>query len=152
MSWVLAYLLFLVTAVLLFQATYRKGATWASRVRDWVLSLLPIAILFGDYPIVYLQHLRDCKADAGLKIYIQPTKSDSFRVNYQDTSCTEPEAKGVLYEFYPKLKMVEATECGKDTAHTNFYSFSVTSTKTPNFLTIGVLKKHQSQNPRMISI
>ena len=106
MNWLLAYLLLFIIIILLCWVTFKEGATWKSRIVGWGLLLLPVALFMWDYPVVYYQHVRDCKADGGLKVLIKPEKVEQVQFNGEYYG--ESTAHSNLHKFYPYIKLVEA--------------------------------------------
>jgi len=132
MSWALAFLFILILIVLAFWEGLKKGATWKSRLKGWAwLSLpVPMYLLMTGYFTTYYQHIQDCKAEGGLKVFIEPNKTDRIQVRLQNKSSGELEAKGILYDSYPSLKTVEAVGNTVESVvePEQFYSYSVLST------------------------
>ncbi len=133
MSWLLAYLLvFLNIVLLVLVLTFTKS--WKSRIIGWILLILPVPLylLATGYFTAYYQHVRDCKADGGLKVFIQPEKVESIRLRLESGSSGESAAHSYLHKFYPHIKQVEALgEAIESILKPNqFYSYSVISTST----------------------
>ncbi len=133
MNWLLAYLLlFLNLALLVFVGIYAKS--WKSRIFGGMLLILPVPLylIATGYFTAYYQHVRDCKADGGLKVFIQPEKVESFRLRLESGSSGESAAHSYLHKFYPHIKQVEALgEAIESILKPNqFYSYSIISTST----------------------
>ena len=100
----------------------KKIHAWKGRIAAWMLLLLPVAIYMWDYPVVYYRHQQACKAEGGLKILVQPEKTDRVQLDgaYQSFADAEGVYKGskgglryiyaedLLSRFSPRLKLVEA--------------------------------------------
>jgi hypothetical protein len=137
MNWLLAYLLlFLNLALLVFVGIYAKS--WKSRVIGGILLILPVPLYLvaTGYFTAYYQHVRDCKADGGLKVLIQPEKVGEIQMDSK-SFFDEKTAQDTLHEFYPHLKIVEAVGNSKDMTKNakQYFSYSVMSTnnsKHPN--------------------
>lgn len=125
MSWLLAYLLLSIIIILMFWVGFKKDATWKSRLKGWGLLLLPVAIYMWDYPVVYYQHVRDCKSEGGLRIFIQPVKAE--HVQFNTGPYDESTAHSKLHKFYPHLKLVETTGNTRDKAKNpnGYFSYSL---------------------------
>lgn len=136
MNWFLAYLLLLIIIILLFWVGLKKDATWGSRIKGWSLLILPVPIylLMTGYFTAYYQHVRDCKADGGLKVLIQPEKVEQVQLDSYSFGVSDGEsyAKGFLYTFYPKLKLVE--DKSSNGRGYKYFSYSVTSTSNSKYL------------------
>lgn len=118
MSWLLAYLLlFLNLSLLVFVGIYAKS--WKSRVIGGILLILPVPLYLvaTGYFTAYYQHVRDCKADGGLKVLIQPEKAEKVRL--EGRNYDEGAAQNTLQKFHPHLKLVEAVEAN------SYYAYSV---------------------------
>lgn len=89
-----------------------KTRTWKRRAIGWGVLAIPLVLWLWDLPIIKVNHYLACKREGGLKVYIQPEKTDRVRLdgdqqlfNYDDV-----DAKYVLQKFYPMVKFVEAKE------------------------------------------
>lgn len=132
MTWVLAYLLIAILIVPAYQIAFEEGITWKSRLTRWFLLALPVPLymLMTGYFTTYYQHIEDCDTDGGLKVFIQPEKSDGLQVRAPNSSYGETMAKGILYENYPAIRFVEATGRLRDSVRNPgvFFTYSISST------------------------
>ena len=109
--------------VSLFILAGKKSKTWKGRFIGWLLLLAPVAIYMWDYPVVYYQHQRDCKAEGGLRVLIQPEKAD--RVQLDGDSYNEGSAHFFLYGYSPKVVLVEATESLHGQKSTGYFAYTL---------------------------
>jgi hypothetical protein len=133
MSWFLAYLLlFFNLALLVFVGIYAKS--WKSRVIGGMLLILPVPLylIATGYFTAYYQHVRDCKAEGGLKVLIRSEKLEQIRLRLESKSAGESAAHNYLHEFYPHLKQVEALGGAVESIikPNQFFTYSVISTNT----------------------
>lgn len=128
MPWVLAYLLIAILIPIAYKIAFEEGITWKSRLTRWFFLALPVFLymLLTGYFTTNYQHIKDCDADGGLKVFIQPEKSDSLQL----LSRGESSAQSILYHHYPTLKFVEAQGDSRESRRNPaaFFSYSVKST------------------------
>lgn len=112
----------------LFVLAGAKAETWSQRLMWWALLSMPVVFRYWDYPIVYYQHQRACQEEGGLRVHIQPEKSDRLRLD--GDSFYEGSAKSILWKFWPRLTVVEATEDYHSQERTGYFTYTVDPTST----------------------
>ena len=104
MSWLLFYLLAALHPVAFLVIAWRCE-TWKRRLLFWALLPLPAIWYCWDYYVIKIDHAQMCAAEGGLKVLIQPEKTDRARI-FGEASEFSP--KDILERFYPQVKVVEA--------------------------------------------
>lgn len=94
--------------LLLFILAGAKNDTWKERFRWWVILLIPLVFWLWDYPVIKYQHEQACKQDGGLRVLIQPEKTDLIQLDGNHYGYRY--AEEFLEKHYPKLQVVEARE------------------------------------------
>lgn len=80
--------------------------TWLARFQIWGLLSIPLILWLWDYPVIQYRHEQACAKDGGLRVLIPPDKTDRFQLDGKRFA--KSAAEGLLREFYPKIKVVEA--------------------------------------------
>lgn len=104
MNWVLFYLLAALHLIAFVLIGY-KSKTWKRRLLFWAVLPIPAFVYCGDYFAIQSEHERMCRADAGLKVLIQPAKAD--RVRFVGDDFGELDARNTLETYFPKVRLVE---------------------------------------------
>ena len=105
MSWLLFYVLALAYPFLYFQI-WKRYDNWQYRFVLWGLVTVPAVVYCWDYFVIKLDHQRMCKAEAGLKVFIEPEKTD--RVRFVDERNGKTQAEGTFQAYFPQARVVEA--------------------------------------------
>ncbi len=106
MSWLLFYLLAALHPVAFLVIAW-KCETWRQRLLLWALLPLPAVLYCWDYFVIKNEHVQMCAADAGLKVFVQPEKTDRVRfmgVGFRNQGA----AKAALDYYYPRIKLAES--------------------------------------------
>jgi hypothetical protein len=126
----------------LFLLVGSKNKTWRGRFIWWGVMLIPLAYWLWDYPVIKYQHEQACKQDGGLRVLIQPEKSDRIQLDsgkpYESKNGSwyknykkydESDARYLLEKFYPRLQIVEVREDnGPDRG--KYFAYSVDPSST----------------------
>lgn len=111
MSWLLFYLLVALHPVAFIVIGF-ASKSWKVRLLLWALLPVPAAIYCREYFVIKHEHEKLCAAEGGLRISIEPEKSDQVRLvgdGYRSGN-----AQGLLERYYPKLRVVESMSGDRD--------------------------------------
>ena len=86
----------------------RKLKSWPARIAVLLVLLSPVIYWVGTYQYVQYEHKQACTRDGGLKVLIQPEKADRIQLN--PDSFKESAAQDLLFQYSPRLAVVEAWE------------------------------------------
>lgn len=131
MPWIFAYLILFIIIVIALSIPFWETTTWKNCFIRWFFLFLPVAIFMWDYPITYYRHVEDCKTEGGLKVYIQPERSDSVQLGTKHFSRISA-AEDLLKKFHPKLKEVEVGDdyYNNDKRKRDYQYYAVSVAKT----------------------
>lgn len=105
MSWLLFYILVLAYPFLYF-LIWKRNDNWQHRFIFWGLVTVPAVVYCWDYFYIQIEHERMCKAEAGLKVFIQPEKTD--RVRFVGGSYGKSMAESTFFFYFPQARVVDA--------------------------------------------
>ncbi len=104
MSWLLFYILVLAYPFL-YIYIWKRIKNWSHRLILWGLLSIAAVAYCWDYFYIEREHERMCQAEGGLKVFIQPEKTD--RVRYMWRGATKMDAEGVFNWYFPHARVVE---------------------------------------------
>ncbi len=125
MNWLLAFLILIGLAIAAHKILNNNKLLLRQRLLGVFFLSIPVLAYVWDYQKVYYEHAQDCKAEYGLKILIEPEKTDAIQI-FSDIG--DAPAEGALKQFYPRLRYVEIADKKKYGKPQTYSSFSVTST------------------------
>lgn len=103
----------------------RKIKRWPGRIAGLLVLLSPVIYWIGSYQYVQYRHEQDCAREGGLRVFIQPEKTDRIRLDMNSYGADD-HAEFLLKNLYPKLVVVEAWD-GKSTGdgRSGYFSYSI---------------------------
>jgi hypothetical protein len=85
-----------------------KLKSWPLRITVLLILLSPVIYWVGSYQYVQYEHGRDCAREGGLKVFVQPEKTDRIRLDMDSSYNGAYSAEFLLRNLHPKLVVVEA--------------------------------------------
>jgi len=128
MNWLLFYLLAALHPIAFLLIGF-KSKTWRQRLLLWVLLPIPAVLYCWDYYAIKNEHALMCAAEGGLKVLIQPEKTDRVRLVPSVSVYT---ATGTLKTYYPRITVVEAITKDRDGMTGQLLDYYDVSTAAPN--------------------
>jgi len=129
MNWLLFYLLAALHPIAFLLIGF-KSKTWRQRLLLWVLLPIPAVLYCWDYYAIKNEHALMCAAEGGLKVLIQPEKTD--RVRFVGDSYGELEAQATLETYYPRMQYVETMTDAADGISGKRFPYYVAYSAIPN--------------------
>ena len=97
-----------------------KQGSWIG----FILLATPAVLHFWDLPVIYAHHKWICSQEGGLKILIQPDKTDT--VQFDEYYGRDDSAKWVLQVYYPQIKTAEAYDgTTGDNGNKHYFAYTV---------------------------
>ncbi|RCS56433.1 hypothetical protein [Parvibium lacunae] len=104
-----------------WHTTKVKQGSWIG----FILLATPGVLHFWDLPVIYAHHQWICAQEGGLKVFMQPEKTDTVQFDPESYSWAESSAEYVLQKFYPAIKTVEVNNGNSTQGQRNYFTYTV---------------------------